>query len=80
MSDNENRTEQHGCVVCGKNYSMLVVYSPDGKMIDCTPLSPGGHRIKDPHEPLVACDTHTQAEIDAALVRHRNIDQEEEDD
>jgi len=56
------------------------VYSPEGKMINCTPLSPGGHRVKDPDEPLVACDTHTQAEIDAALIRHEHIDQEEEDD
>ncbi len=70
MSDNFNRGEQHGCIVCGKLYDMLVVYSPSGTMVGCTVTSPGGHVVADPTRPLVACDRHSQKEIDKALTTH----------
>ena len=70
MSNNRNAAEQHGCIVCGKMHSMLVVYSPGGNMLDCTVTSAGGHRVRDAHRPLVACDTHGRAEIEAAYVSH----------
>ena len=79
MSDNKNVVERHGCIVCGKIYDMLVVYSPSGAMIDCTVTSPGGRRVPDPDRPLVACETHPAEKIEAAyarLYRHKQDDDE----
>ena len=70
MSNNSNVVEQHGCIVCGNIYNLLVVYSPNGQLIDCTVTSPGGRRVPDAHWPLVACEKHTQTEIENALARH----------
>ena len=47
MSENINRVEPHGCIVCGRTYDMLVVYAPDGRMVDCTVTSPGGQPAAD---------------------------------
>jgi hypothetical protein len=71
MTDNREVHEQHGCVVCGRPHTMLVVYAPDGRFIDATVTSPGGHRVPDPAAPLAACDTHAAAEVKAALVRRQ---------
>ena len=70
MSEKSNVVEQHGCIVCGKVYTLQVQYAPDGQLVDCTVTSPGGWRVPDVHWPLVACTTHTPAEIDTALARH----------
>jgi hypothetical protein len=70
MSTNSNIMEQHGCIVCGKIYNLLVMYGPDGKLIDCTVTSFGGQRVMDLHWPLVACNIHTDSEISAALANH----------
>jgi hypothetical protein len=70
MSDNKSIVEQHGCIVCGKTYNMLVIYSPSGKLIDATVTSPGGHRVPDDRRPLVACDRHSAKEIQNALAKH----------
>ena len=70
MSNNSNVVEQHGCIVCGKLYSLLVVYDPEGNLIDCAVTSPGGQRVMDAHWPLVACTRHTEEEIKAALANH----------
>ena len=70
MSNNSNVGEQHGCIVCGKLYNLLVVYSPDGKLVDCAVTSPGGQRVQDPHWPLVACDRHSADEIKNAVANH----------
>ena len=70
MSDNKKMVESHGCIVCGKVYNMLVIYSPDGKLVDCTVTDAGGHRVPDLLRPLVACDKHTSSQIETALSRH----------
>ena len=70
MSDNSNVVEQHGCIVCGKVYNLLVIYAPDGRLVDSTVTSPGGHPVRDAHWPLVACDRHTEEEIRVALAKH----------
>jgi hypothetical protein len=70
MSDNINRVEQHGCIVCGKIYNLLVVYTPSGKMVGSTVTSPGGHPVPDAVRPLAACNTHSGEEIETALARH----------
>ncbi len=80
MSDNRNAAEQHGCIVCGKMHSMLVVYGPGGNMLDCTATSAGAQRVRDAHRPLVACDTHGRAAIEAAYVSHYPGRQSKDDD
>ena len=71
MSDNRNVTERHGCIVCGRSYEVLVVYDPSGKFLDCTVMSPGGGHCLGGHgRPLVACDRHSQTEVDAAVGAH----------
>lgn len=83
METTKNRivTELHGCIVCAKVHSMLVVYSPEGKMVDCTVESGGAQRVPDAQQPLVACNTHSSAEIEAAHQRweSRNEPKEEEE-
>ncbi len=67
---NRKVVEQHGCIVCGRLYNILVIYNPAGKMIDCTVTDPGGRRIPDPDRPLVACNRHSESEVERALAKH----------
>ena len=69
MGENRNTTEAHGCVVCGKVYNMLVVRTPSGQLVDCAVTTGGGHRVPDADRPLVACDRHSDAEVQTALAR-----------
>lgn len=69
MSENKNVVEMHGCIVCGKIFNILAVVTPEGRLVDCTVTSPGGHRVQDERRPLVACDTHTTEEIETAHTR-----------
>ena len=69
MSENKNVVEIHGCIVCAKLFNILAVYTPDGRLLDCTVTSPGGHIVPDGRRPLVACDSHTEGEIEAAYKR-----------
>jgi hypothetical protein len=68
-SENKNIAEMHGCIVCAKTFNVLAVYTPDGGLVDCTVTSPGGHCVADKRQPLVACNTHTAGEIEAAYQR-----------
>ena len=79
MSENINRVEQHGCIVCGKLYDMLVVYTPADKMVDCMVTSPGGRIVPDKSRPLVACNTHREKDIENSLVKHYPGMEQEED-
>jgi hypothetical protein len=69
ISENKITGEIHGCIVCAKLYNVLVVYTPEGKLLDCTVTSPGGHIVQDEQRPLVVCDTHTEEEIKFAYRR-----------
>ena len=85
MSENKNVVEIHGCVVCAKIFNLLSVYTPDGKLVDCTVTSPGGHCVPNEGQPLIACDTHTAEDIEAAYKRwqsrnRKESDNEQEDD
>lgn len=70
MAEDRKITEQHGCIVCGKTYDVLVVYSPAGKFVDCTVTSGPAHRITDPDRPIIACDRHSSDEVKTAVARH----------
>ena len=70
MSENTNKVEQHGCIVCGKIHTLLVVYTPSGKLFGCTVTSPDGRVVPDNIRPLVACNSHSSMEVDDALEQH----------
>lgn len=76
-SENKKAVEQHGCIVCGRTFNVLAVYSPGGRLVDCTVTSPGGRCLPGERRPLVACDTHTAEEIDAAYSRWKSRTDEE---
>jgi len=60
--ENNKIVELHGCIVCAKTFSVLVVYTPDDRLLDCAVTSFGGHRVPGEERLLVACDTHTVEE------------------
>jgi hypothetical protein len=72
MSENKTVVEVHGCIVCGKIFNILAIYTPDDRLLDCTVTSPGGHCVPDERRPLVACDTHTAGEIETAYKRWKS--------
>jgi len=75
MNTSENKIvgEIHGCIVCAKLFNILAVYTPDGKLVDCTVTRPGGHVVPDERRPLVACDTHTAEEVESAYKRWQSV-------
>ena len=80
MSENHNVVEIHGCIECARLYNLLAVYASDGKLVDCTVTSHGGHRVVDERQPLVACDTHTTEEIETAYKRWQSREDGEPQD
>lgn len=71
-SENKKVGEIHGCIVCAKLFNILAVYTPEGRLADSTVTSPGGHIVPDKGRPLIACDTHTEGEIESAYARWRS--------
>ena len=69
QSENKNVVEMHGCIVCARIFNILAVYTPDGRLVDCAVTTPGGHRVFDEQRALVACNTHTAAEVETAYIR-----------
>jgi hypothetical protein len=80
MSENKNVVEMHGCIVCARIFNTLAVYSPDGRLVDCSVTSPGGHIVPDERQALVACNTHTAEDIEAAYKRWQSRNDKELDD
>lgn len=54
-------------------------YDASGKFIDCKVMSAGGKRVPDPIRPLVACEKHTEVEIEAAVIRVYGKQKEEDE-
>jgi hypothetical protein len=69
MSDAKGKSETHGCIVCGKLYQLIVAYSADGNYIGSKVMSTGGKEVPYPARPLVACERHTEDEIERAVKR-----------
>jgi len=76
VSKNTNTVETHGCIVCARLFTILAVYTPDGRLMDCAVTSPGGHRVMDERQPLVACDTHPAWKIEIAYKRWQSRNDE----
>ena len=71
--------EMHGCIVCGKLYQLLVAYDIGGKFIGSKVMSAGGKEVTGANRPLVACEKHTEEEIERAVNRVYGGNQEDED-
>lgn len=69
MPEKHTKGEMHGCIVCGKLYELYVVYDASGKFVDCKVMSAGGRRVPDAERPLVACDRHTDEQVERAVER-----------
>ena len=67
MSDAVTKGEMHGCIVCGKLYHLYVVYDSQGNYLGSRVMSAGGHEVKGASRPLVACDTHSDADVARAV-------------
>lgn len=79
MSDNEARGETHGCIVCGKPYQVYAVYDSAGRYVDMKVMSAGAKAVKHIHRPLVACDTHDEEQIKAAVAKAYGLPKDEDD-
>ena len=65
----EAKGEMHGCIVCGKLYQLYAAYNENGDYIGSKIMSAGGKMVKDKERPLVACETHTDDEVERAVNR-----------
>lgn len=71
--------EMHGCIVCGRLYQLLVAYDENGKFIGSKVMSAGGKEVKGANRPLVACDNHSDEEIERATNRVYGKNRESEE-
>ena len=69
MTEDKKAVEIHGCIVCARLFNVLAVYTPDDKLVDCAVTNPGGHCLPNKGQVLVACDTHSVEQIEAAYKR-----------
>ena len=75
----QGKVETHGCILCGKLYQLVVAYDASGKFIASKVMVTGGKPVKDATRPLVACEKHTDEEIERAVNRVYGEGQEDED-
>jgi succinate dehydrogenase/fumarate reductase-like Fe-S protein len=69
MTKTKAKGEMHGCIVCGKLYQLLVVHDAQGKFVGSKVMSAGGKAVQYDKHPLVACEKHTDNEIERAIKR-----------
>ncbi len=69
MPETYTKGEMHGCIVCGKLHQLYVVYDANDRFVDCKVMSLEAKRAPDARHPLVVCDKHSDAQIEAALAR-----------
>ena len=71
--------ETHGCIVCGRPYSLYVVYDEDGNYVDLQVMSTGGRKVAYEQRPLVACILHSEKQVEAAVARVYGPQRDDED-
>lgn len=69
MAETKGKGEMHGCIVCGKLYQLIVAYDSNGNFIGSKVMSAGGKEVRGAARPLVACEKHSEAEIERAVLR-----------
>lgn len=67
MAEKYTKGEMHGCIVCGTLYQLYVMSDAQGKFIDCKVMRAGGKNVPNTRHPQVACEKHTDAEIESAV-------------
>jgi hypothetical protein len=77
MAETNAKGEMHGCIVCGKLYQLLVAYGEKGDFIGSKVMSAGGKEVTGANRPLVACEKHTDDEIERAVNRVYGTQDEE---
>jgi len=80
MTEKYTKGEMHGCIVCGKLYQLYVVNDANGKYVDAKLMSAGGKLVSHASRPLVACEKHSKAEIESAVVRAYGRQKDDDDD
>ncbi len=80
MTETHTKGETHGCIVCGRLYQLYVVTDARGKFVDAKVMSEGGKLVPNTKRPLVACEKHTQAEIESAVARTYSVKKDDDDD
>lgn len=78
MTEKYTKGEMHGCIVCGKLYQLYVVNDANGKFIDAKLMSAGGKLVPNKTRPLVACEEHTDAQIESAVIKAYGSQEEDE--
>ena len=71
--------ETHGGIVCGKLYQLYVVHDSNGNYLGSKVMSAGGKEVKGYNRPLVACERHSDAEIERAANRVYGNQKQEDD-
>jgi hypothetical protein len=79
MPETKAKGEMHGCIVCGKLYQLYVVHDANGNFIGSKIMSAGGKEVKGENRPLVACEKHTDKEIERAVKRVYGNQNDEDD-
>lgn len=79
MSEKHTKGEMHGCIVCGNLYQLYVVSDTQGKFMDCKVMTAGGRYVPNPRRPLVACEKHSDEEVEAAVLRAYGPQKEEDE-
>ena len=69
----------HGCIVCGKLYQLLVVYTADGTFLDAKLMTAGARFVEHQTRPLAACLTHSDESVERAVQRVYGNSTDEED-
>ena len=80
MTDHLTKGESHGCIVCGKLYQLYVVTDASGKYVGAKVMSVGGRIVPNEVRPLVACESHSAGQVDAAVARVYGNPKKDEDD
>ena len=75
----EAKGEAHGCIVCGRLYQLYVVHNSEGEYLGSKVMTPGGREVKGFGRPLVACERHSEEEVQRAAHRVYGNQKEEED-
>ena len=75
----EAKGEMHGCIVCGKLYQIYAAYDSDGKYIGGKIMSAGGKIVENTNRPLVACEIHSDEDIERAVQRVFGANDNDED-
>lgn len=79
MGEPTTKGEVHGCIVCGKLYHLYVVHDSEGNYMGSRVMSPGGREVKGAGRPLVACERHSESEVERAVERVYGRQMDEED-